>query len=182
MKNIRRNTLALFTLIFAIYVLIFIYFVHEKRETFKQNKAEILISAGYSVADVDSVVLWRQNGHYYVNGQHNCGNHQITTGIDNLIKTNESYNILEALMILVGILLIILLRVTYEHIAKYGQDEFASSFLLEQEAIQKARASLKIYDCVADKAHNLSSESSEEIESDEPNSEDSESDEPNSED
>ncbi len=146
-RNQKLATIVLSTIPFVIYVLIFIYFVHIKQETFRAQKAEILISAGYSAGDVDNVVVWWQNGHYYVNGQHYCGNYLITTGIDNLIKTNESLRIFTLLMIMIGILLIILLRVMYHYITTLTKYKIDSDFLTEQAAIKKKRETLEIYNC-----------------------------------
>lgn len=82
MKKSRRITL-LFVLFSVLYVFVFIYSIHAQRSAFKQSKAEILVSAGYS--PTSNVIVWRESGRYYVNGQY-CTDHNITSAIDSLIQ------------------------------------------------------------------------------------------------
>lgn len=191
MKKSRRITL-LFAIFSVLYVFVFIYSIHAQRSAFKQSKAEILVSAGYS--STSNVIVWRENGRYYVNGQY-CTDHTITSAIDSLIQKNEDYEMLQVILISFGLLFLLLFGMMYnqvKEVEEYNeslklqvltQEEELNSItessmlFFELEAIQKKRATVDIYDYATDRAHPLDSEenSSEENESEDPSSEDNKS-------
>ena len=189
MKNIRKCklTLSIFTIIFfVIYVLVFIKLSHMQRDAFRATKTDILILAGYSSSSIDDVILLQKNGHYYVNGQHVCDNIQITSKIDNLVRTSEDYQTQQALLLLTGIVLITFMAMLHNHIAKIEtsnskENELNTIFLFEQEEIQHKRTELKIYDCATEEETESKEPNSEENESEELNSGENESEELNSE-
>lgn len=193
MKKSRRITL-LFAILTVCICFAFIYSVHAQRSAFRQSKAEILVSAGYS--PTSNVIVWRENGNYYVNGRY-CTDPKITSSIDSLIKTNEDYKMIQISIISFGLMILVLFGTLYNRmveIEEYNEslklqvlsqeDELNSmaehSMLFwEQEAIRKKRAEVEIYDYATDKAHPLDSEenSSEENKSEDPSSEDNKSEE-----
>lgn len=191
MKKSRRITL-LFVLFSVLYVFVFIYSIHAQRSAFKQSKAEILVSAGYS--PTSNVIVWRENGRYYVNGQY-CTDHDITSAIDSLIQKNEDYEMLQVILISFGLLCLLLFGTMYNQVKEVEecneslklqvltQEEELNSItessmlFFEQEAIRKKRATVDIYDYAADRAHPLSGENSGENESEDSSSEDNKSEE-----
>lgn len=193
MKKSRRITL-LFAIFSVLYVLVFIYSIHAQRSAFKQSKAEILVSAGYS--STSNVIVWRENGRYYVNGQY-CTDHNITSAIDSLIQKNEDYEMLQVILISFGLLFILLFGMLYnqvKEVEEYNeslklqvltQEEELNSItessmlFFELEAIRKKRATVDIYDYATDRAYPLDSEenSSEENEFEDLSSEDNKSEE-----
>mgnify|MGYP000014033360 FL=1 len=191
MKKSRRITL-LFVLFSVLYVFVFIYSIHAQRSAFKQSKAEILVSAGYS--PTSNVIVWRESGRYYVNGQY-CTDHDITSAIDSLIQKNEDYEMLQVILISFGLLCLLLFGTMYNQVKEVEecneslklqvltQEEELNSItessmlFFEQEAIRKKRATVDIYDYAADRAHPLSGESSGENESEDFSSEDNKSEE-----
>lgn len=193
MKKSRRITL-LFAIFSVLYVFVFICSIHAQRSAFKQSKAEILVSAGYS--STSNVIVWRENGRYYVNGQY-CTDHNITSAIDSLIQKNEDYEMLQVILISFGLLFLLLFGMMYnqvKEVEEYNeslklqvltQEEELNSItessmlFFELEAIRKKRATVDIYDYATDRAHPLDSEenSSEENKSEDPSSEDNKSEE-----
>lgn len=200
MKKSRRITL-LFVLFSVLYVFVFIYSIHAQRSAFKQSKAEILVSAGYS--PTSNVIVWRESGKYYVNGQY-CTDRTITSAIDSLIQKNEDYEMLQVILISFGLLCLLLFGTMYNQVVEMEESneslklQFLSQenelnsiaensiLLFEQEAIRKKRAEVEIYDYATDKAHPLDhffleSDGSEENKSDETESDENRSEEPESE-
>lgn len=175
MKKSRRITL-LFAIFSVLYVFVFIYSIHAQRSAFKQSKAEILVSAGYS--STSNVIVWRENGQYYVNGQY-CTDHNITSAIDSLIQKNEDYEMLQVILISFGLLFLLLFGMMYnqvKEVEEYNeslklqvltQEEELNSItessmlFFELEAIRKKRATVDIYDYATDRAHPLDSEENE---------------------
>lgn len=200
MKKSRRITL-IFAIFSVLYIFVFIYSICAQKSAFRQSKADILISAGYS--PTSNVIVWRENGHYYVNGQH-CTDHSITSAIDSLIKTNEDYKMIQVSIISFGLMFLLLFGTTYNHVVEMEESNESlklqvlsqenelnsiaenSMLFFEQEAIRKKRAEVEIYDYATDKAHPLDyfileSDSSKENKSDETESDENQSEEPESE-
>lgn len=183
MKKSRRITL-MFAIFLVVYVLVFIQSIYAKKTAFQKGKADILVSAGYSVTS--DAIVWRENGRYSINGIR-CTDYKIMSDIDSLIKTNEDYEMIHALMLSIGLLglLIYLYMYNYdksleEHneflekkvlTQEYELDAIkkSSTMFYEQEEIRKKRLSVEIYDYETDKVHPLDTEKSEEYLSSEEN-------------
>lgn len=195
MKKSRRITL-LFAILIVGICFAFIYSVHAQRSAFRQSKAEILISAGYS--PTSDVIVWRESGNYYVNGLY-CTDRQINSAIDSLIKTNEDYKMIQLFIISLGFMSFVLYGMLYNHMVEMEEYNESlklqvlsqegelnsmsehSMLSLEQEAIRQKRAEVEIYDYEADKTHPLEPNDSEIIESEETKSNSSKSEETESE-
>lgn len=191
MKKSRRITL-LFAIFLVVYVLVFIQSIYAKKTAFQKGKADILVSAGYSVTS--DAIVWRENGRYSINGIR-CTDYKIMSDIDSLIKTNEDYEMIHALMISIGLLGLLIYLYMYNYDKSLEEhNEFlkkkvltqeheldaikkSSTMFYEQEEIRKKRLSVEIYDYETDKAHPLDTEKSEEYLSDEKQSEENDSEE-----
>ena len=193
MKKSRRITI-LFAILCVCICFAFIGSVHARRSAFRQSKAEILVSAGYSPSS--NVIVWRENGYHYVNGRQ-CTEHTITSAIDSLIRKDEDYEMVQFAIISFGLLCLLLFGAIYnqvKEVEEYNESlklqvvtqekelhaiTESSMLFFEQEAIRKKRATVHIYDYATDKAHPLDSElfSSEENKSEDSSSEDNKSEE-----
>lgn len=191
MKKSRRITL-LFAIFLVVYVLVFIQSIYAKKTAFQKGKADILVSAGYSVTS--DAIVWRENGRYSINGIR-CTDYKIMSDIDSLIKTNEDYEMIHVLMISIGLLGLLIYLYMYNYDKSLEEhNEFlekkvltqeheldaikkSSTMFYEQEEIRKKRLSVEIYDYETDKAHPLDTEKSEEYLSDKNQSEENDSEE-----
>lgn len=157
----------------------FMYSLHAQRSAFRQSKAEILISAGYDPHS--NVIVWRENGHYYVNGQRNT-DPEINSAIDSLIEQNEDYNMIHIYILVVGSLILMLFVTMYHRVVEIEEFNKSlklqvlsqedklnsmaehSTLFLEQEVIRRKRSEVEIYDYAKDKAYPLEHSNSEESE------------------
>lgn len=175
MKKTQRITVV-FAIFMAFYIFVFMQSLNAQKNAFKQNKAEVLVLAGYNATS--QVIVWREYGRYYVDGVRYT-DPSITSGIDYLIKTNENYQKIQILMLSSALLTFLLYWLLYSHIKELEehsealkaksvktQEEldavnksYAENTILffEQEAINRKRSEVTIYDYALDTAHPLDS-------------------------